>query len=402
MAFSCLRVFRSSDDDDDGADVSGADMPTSFVYGTETASSIGSYKIIIRMGYEVMKIRAHVHLLLLTASALLLSPASTFLHAPSLFPTSSSWSYSIIISIRTRRIRQKHDERSTKRRLYSSSSEQQQYNSIISQLAFYPTDESYSERLKNVLSEWDHVKRDGIGKFFSDEITSAEKIVKGNVATAEDKANRVILDVSEAGEGSGDYLLKEGFHNMADTGIKLANEIRAVQQVFNELNAAKIVEEAAEDVVSTGLLMEKGKKIGMFHHLLTCTRLYDLVIQNTLFLFFTHFRELDLAMVVQNVVSSLKEAEEDIQLAIVAIASKEGLTDVAKEELTEALDAKARNIEESIKGTNLVQRQSISCPSPGLLCFGVSYIPFKCCINSCQFCCQNIKADCGGRSKGHV
>lgn len=48
---------------------------------------------------------------------------------------------------------------------------------------------------------------------------------------------------------------------MADTGIQLANEIRAVQQVFNELNAAKIVEEAAEDVVSTGLLMEKGKAV---------------------------------------------------------------------------------------------------------------------------------------------
>ena len=59
----------------------------------------------------------------------------------------------------------------------------------------------------------------------------------------------------------------------------------------------------------------------------------------------------DLAMVVQNVVSSLKEAEEVIQLAITAVASKEGLTESAKEELTETLEAKARNIEESIKGT---------------------------------------------------
>jgi hypothetical protein len=231
-----------------------------------------------------MKIRANVQLLLLTASSLLLSPASSFLHSPSLFPTSSS--PTITISVRTRRIRQKHDERSTKRRLSSSSSEQQQFNSIISQLAFYPTDESYSERLKNVLSEWDHVKRDGIGKFFSDEITSAEKIVKGNVATAEDKANRVILDVSEGGEGSGDYLLKEGFHNMADTGIKLANEIRAVQQVFNELNAAKIVEEAAEDVVSTGLLMEKGEKTGMLARLLTCNRFADKTLCSVFYSFF--------------------------------------------------------------------------------------------------------------------
>jgi hypothetical protein len=107
-----------------------------------------------------------------------------------------------------------------------------------------------------------------MGKFFSDEMDAAGKIVKGTVATAEDNANRVMLldqerssSLSGEGEGGGDYLLKEGFHNMADTGIQLANEIRAVQQVFNELNAAKIVEEAAEDVVSTGLLMEKGKAV---------------------------------------------------------------------------------------------------------------------------------------------
>lgn len=55
-------------------------------------------------------------------------------------------------------------------------------------------------------------------------------------------------------------------------------------------------------------------------------------------------------MVVQNVVSSLKEAEEVIQLAITAVASKEGLSETAKDELMETLEAKARNIEESIKG----------------------------------------------------
>ncbi len=62
------------------------------------------------------------------------------------------------------------------------------------------------------------------------------------------------------------------------------------------------------------------------------------------------YQRLDLAMVVQNVVSSLKEAEEVIQLAITAVASKEGLSETAKDELTETMEAKARNIEESIKG----------------------------------------------------
>jgi hypothetical protein len=76
---------------------------------------------------------------------------------------------------------------------------------------------------------------------------------------------------------------------------------------------------------------------------------------------------LDLAMVVQNVVSALKEAEEVIQVAITAVASKEGLTDDIKDELTETLEAKARNIEESIKGTNLVQRRNIPLKSESTL-----------------------------------
>ena len=214
----------------------------------------------------VMKIRAHLFLLVGVIVCTLLSssqPASSFLHTPPLFPAASS----TMNSIRTRRTLRRppnYDRTTTTRRIVSSLSEQPAHNSIISQLAFYPTDESFSERLKHVLSEWDTVKRTGMGKFFSDEMDAAGKIVKGTVATAEDNANRVMLldqERSLSGEGGGDYLLKEGFHNMADTGIQLANEIRAVQQVFNELNAAKIVEEAAEDVVSTGLLMEKGKAV---------------------------------------------------------------------------------------------------------------------------------------------
>lgn len=49
-------------------------------------------------------------------------------------------------------------------------------------------------------------------------------------------------------------------------------------------------------------------------------------------------------------VSSLKEAEEAVESAIAAVASKEGLTAAAKAELTERLEGKARNIEESISG----------------------------------------------------
>ena len=52
----------------------------------------------------------------------------------------------------------------------------------------------------------------------------------------------------------------------------------------------------------------------------------------------------------ESVVASLEEAEEVVQSAIATIASKEGLTDNAKAELTAKLESKAQNIEESIKG----------------------------------------------------
>jgi len=51
------------------------------------------------------------------------------------------------------------------------------------------------------------------------------------------------------------------------------------------------------------------------------------------------------------VVSSLREADEVVQSAIAAVsASRGGLTDKARVDLTDRLEARARGIEESIKG----------------------------------------------------
>ncbi len=36
-------------------------------------------------------------------------------------------------------------------------------------LAYYPTDETLSERLESVVGEWEGLRRRGIGKFLSDE-----------------------------------------------------------------------------------------------------------------------------------------------------------------------------------------------------------------------------------------
>jgi hypothetical protein len=58
-----------------------------------------------------------------------------------------------------------------------------------------------------------------------------------------------------------------------------------------------------------------------------------------------------LARVVDDVVSSLKEADEVVQSAMAAVASSRGgLTDSARGDLTERLEARARDIEESITG----------------------------------------------------
>ena len=54
--------------------------------------------------------------------------------------------------------------------------------------------------------------------------------------------------------------------------------------------------------------------------------------------------------------SSLEEAEEVVQSAIAAVAEGEGLTDSAKAELTEKLEKKAENIEESIKVADSVAK----------------------------------------------
>lgn len=166
-----------------------------------------------------------------------------------------------------------------------------------SQLAFYPSDETtFAERLKRVQDVWGGVKQEGIGKFFSDEFNAADKIIKGSA------------DSSETG------VVGKGGLGVVDAGKELASEMLDVRQAFDELRAVKIIEEAAEDVIRTGVSIEQ-----------------------------------DLVKVVENVVSSVKEAEEAVQSVIAAVASKEGLAPVAKVELIEKLEAKAQGIDSSIK-----------------------------------------------------
>ena len=159
---------------------------------------------------------------------------------------------------RTSTLSIRHDHRPQTKQIKHLYSGDESPNAIISALAFYPTDDSLPERLKNVQTEFDNIvnkeKGGGIAKFFADEIDAAEKIIQGHASDAEKGADLVI-----AKSGSEDYLLKDGFHNMAEAGKKLTQEIFEVKQEFDELKAAKIVEEAAQDVVSTDVMVEKGE-----------------------------------------------------------------------------------------------------------------------------------------------
>jgi hypothetical protein len=82
-------------------------------------------------------------------------------------------------------------------------------------LAYYPTDETLSERLVGVVGEWDSLRRGGIGKFLSDEFELSERLMLGDADLAVRNANDVMgrdgaSSSSGGGEGDGGYLLREG------------------------------------------------------------------------------------------------------------------------------------------------------------------------------------------------
>lgn len=129
--------------------------------------------------------------------------------------------------------------------------------------------------------------------------------------------------------------------------------IAEIKQEIDELEAAKVVENTIEDVISTGVELEKGMKTwpsNIWHgHLASC----DFYMCQTHLIHYCsslHRCSLDMEKVVDNVVSSLRDAEDAVQAALAAVEGKDGLTDEAKSELQSNLEEKAKNIEESIKG----------------------------------------------------
>ena len=77
---------------------------------------------------------------------------------------------------------------------------QRPVTSTSSRLAFYPNDDaSFAQRLKNVQAEWGKINTEGIGKFFSDELSAATQMLK-EAGEADKSAKDVIGQVSTSAD----------------------------------------------------------------------------------------------------------------------------------------------------------------------------------------------------------
>jgi len=118
-------------------------------------------------------------------------------------------------------------------------------------LFYYKSDEPLSERLNQVQSELEAVKEEGLQQFVLDELLSAEK---------------KLSFVSKVSNSDRDEirLAKQILKGALKQGREIANEVKEVKRGFDELQAAKILEGATEDIVAKDVLVEKGEKINQF------------------------------------------------------------------------------------------------------------------------------------------
>lgn len=126
-------------------------------------------------------------------------------------------------------------------------------------LFYYKSDEPFSERLNQVQSELESVKEEGLQQFVLDELLSAEK---------------KLSFVSKVSDSDRDEirLAKQILKGALKQGREIANEVKEVKRGFDELQAAKILEGATEQIVAKDVLVEKGEKIDQFH----CTAFFTI------------------------------------------------------------------------------------------------------------------------------
>ncbi len=115
-------------------------------------------------------------------------------------------------------------------------------------LFYYKSDEPFSERLNQVQSELESVKEEGLQQFVLDELLSAEKKLSFASKVSDSDRDEILL-------------AKQILKGALKQGREIANEVKEVKRGFDELQAAKILEGATEQIVAKDVLVEKGENI---------------------------------------------------------------------------------------------------------------------------------------------
>lgn len=114
-----------------------------------------------------------------------------------------------------------------------------------STLSYYKPDEPFSKRLSHVQSELESIQNGGgLKQFILDELTSAEKKLMHNVDYANQYANK-----GSDSDRDEIHLAKQMLKGALKQGREIASEVKEIKREFDELQAAKILESATQDIV---------------------------------------------------------------------------------------------------------------------------------------------------------
>jgi hypothetical protein len=185
--------------------------------------------------------------------------------------------------------------------------------SSSSTLSYYKPDEPFSKRLSHVQSELESIHDGGgLQQFITDELTSAEKKLMNNVDYANQYANKVSdSDRDEI------HLAKQILKGALKQGREIASEVKEIKREFDELQAAKILESATQDIVYKDVSVEKG-----------------------------------LVKAMESVAIALKDADEVLQTVVLSATSQDRFTDELKDKFMKKLELSAQKVNDAIKNAD--------------------------------------------------
>ncbi len=185
--------------------------------------------------------------------------------------------------------------------------------SSSSTLSYYKPDKPFSKRLSHVQSELEYIQDGGgLQQFITDELTSAEKKLMNSVDYANQYANKVSdSDRDEI------HLAKQILKGALKQGREIASEVKEIKREFDELQAAKILESATQDIVYKDVSVEKG-----------------------------------LVKAMESVAIALKDADEVLQTVVLSATSQDRFTDELKDKLMKKLELSAQKVNDAIKNAD--------------------------------------------------